>query len=106
MMLLLGLLLSIFLVVAKIATLIWAFYQTRKLAVIMYLTYLFINLPSYTGLIERIVNSIQNNEIMLWLGATYSERITNFLFLTRFVSTGVEALLFIWLILSLTRRAR
>lgn len=105
-MLLLGLFLSIFLGFAKIATLIWVFSHTRKLAVIMYLTYLFINLPSYTGLIERIVDSIQNNEIMLWLGATSSQRVSNFLFLTRFVSTGVETLLFIWLILSLTRRAR
>lgn len=103
-MLLLGLLLLIVLSFAKIGTLIWIYYQTRKLAALIYSTYLLINLPSYTGLIQQIVDSIQNNRVLLWLGATSTERISNFLFLTRFIPTAAETLLFIWLVLSLTRR--
>jgi hypothetical protein len=99
-----GTLLSIVLGLAKIATLIWVFYQTRRLAAIAYLTYLLIHQLFYTDLTQRAVNSIQSNGAMLWLGATSGERVSNFLFLERFISTGVETLLFIWLLLSLTRR--
>jgi hypothetical protein len=103
-MLVLGSIVSIVLALAKISALLWVFYQTRRPSAIAYLTYLLINWLLIAGLTERVVNNI-NKGAMLWIGATSSERVSNFLFLTRFVSTDVETLLFIWLLLSLTRRS-
>ncbi len=100
----LGVIISLVLGLVKLTTLFWVFYQTRKTAAIAYSTYLIINGFLYTWCIPRVVNSIQNNGDMLWLGATSGERISNFLFLIRFVPTGVEALLFVWLLLSIMRR--
>jgi hypothetical protein len=100
-----GVLVSIVLYLAKFATLTWVFFQTRRLAAIIYLTCLVINWLFSSVVVGRVVNSLQNNGGMLWLGATSGERVSNFLFLARFIPASIESLLFVWLLISLTRRS-
>ena len=94
----LGLPLVILLSLAKLVTLIWLFYRTRRTAAIAYLAYLIISWAAYDSLVRRTVTNIQENGAMLWLGQTSGEQVSNFLFLARYISTSVEALLFIWLL--------
>lgn len=91
---------------AKIIALTWVFYLFRKLAAIAYLTYLIV-MYFYNGwFIQKMMTLIQNNQVMLWLGKNSAERVTNSIFLMRFLPSFIETILFIWLILSLSKRHR
>ena len=68
-----GSMLSVVLGLAKIVMLILVFHQTRRPAAIAYLSYLLINQLLYMGITQKVTNSIQNNEVMLWLGTTPGE---------------------------------
>ena len=94
-------LLGIILDFAKIITLFWVFYKTRKLSAIGYMIYLLIARISMTLFMNNI---IKNSVFIMLLGETSSERTANFLYLMRTFFSGVETLVFIWLLLSLVRR--
>ncbi len=106
-------LISIIVILAKIGFLVYLFCQTKQISALSYLIYaVFTSFPVgyVTYHIQRIaINKIQNDNGMLWLGETVSERITYLLLLVR--SFGgiiqlVELILFIWLIVSLVRNNR
>jgi hypothetical protein len=99
-----GIIGSIATFIAKLIVLIWVFYQSKKIAAIAYLGFLVIDLFVYKWVTELLFKSIQSGEAMMWLGELTGERMSNFLYLQRFIPSIIEPILFVWLLVSLIRR--
>jgi len=87
--------------ISKLIVLIWVFYQSKRIAAIAYLGFLVFDLFIFRWLSGLLFNNLKT---VTSLGELVGEKMANFLFLQSFIPSIVEPILFIWLLVSLTRK--